>query len=125
MVKIVYGTTVSRDQSDIINMPDNKRMCYDFALKYDEDKEKYFMDIETMYGFDRNGGCREYIEEIFNRFTEFLKYNHIDTSCTLNAEQAFHEPFAFSKECDKIKDCYAIFKFYINGFTGNGLFCIT
>lgn len=95
----------------------------DFDIYFLSDKNKYKIGIETVYQFT-NGidGEKEYILNIFNKFTEWMKSQGFKTDFEFGISDIFTydlNNLNCRSEFNTIEDLYKTFKFFVRGFTSN------
>lgn len=92
----------------------------DFAILYDKEIHKYYMEIETIYNF-ANGQKGElvYLKNILNQFEQWLEENNYDLKGDVILN--YHTVFQGWNACDKtgydsILELYYHFKIMVEGY---------
>ena len=87
----------------------------DFDITYLKNEKKYILGVELIYQFDKGyDGEKAYLEDILDKFTEWMEENGYDTNIKIRIWQ-FGE-FCLNSHFDTIEDAYASFKYMVKGF---------
>lgn len=93
----------------------------DFCLGYDYKDDFYYLEFETFLGFEKDGGCREWVEHCLLELEDYMKRHGYDTSKELNMYDVFTEGVNVRSNFKSIEDAYAFLKFAVHGFHGDGI----
>ena len=88
----------------------------DIDVIYFKNENKYSVGIETMYVFDNKQAEYNYLNDLLNKFTEFMKYNGYDTGIEFSLYEVFTNGININSHFDSLEECYAAFKMFVNGF---------
>ena len=92
----------------------------DIDICYDTKKQKYYLGIETIYGFDDwENGPKQYINRLFNELTEWMIESSYDINYQPGPYKVFTEWNCQFDGFDSIEELYAWFKFMRDGFCGD------
>ena len=106
--KLIFGV-ISYD--DLSTNTANLLTMNDFEVCYNKHNNTYSWSIEYLYSFDNIEGKKKYVERLLNCFTKFMKENKYDTEL-----DGFYTIFTNCTEFDTIEECYANFKYCVNGY---------
>lgn len=88
----------------------------EFCLVYDEEKQKYEFEIETLLGFeDEINGPVKFMECILSDFTDWMDENGYQTAEKVTYWDYF-DTAGINREYDSIEQAYGVFKRMILGF---------
>lgn len=90
----------------------------DFDITYLKDKQKYIMELETIYDFESPEAEREYLVNICNQFTDWMQENGYNTYKKLSFSDLFHKNYSIKSEFDTIEDLYAVFAMLVRTYVG-------
>lgn len=88
----------------------------DFDITYHKDTDDYSISIETIYTFRNEDDEKEYIRDILDQFTKWMKENGYSTENELNLYEVFTESNNINTHFKSIEDCYTYFKMLVNGY---------
>lgn len=115
-VKFIWGITSNDDLSD--RKPSLHTMN-DIDITYDREGKLYSLGIETAYWFNsknrKQSEC-EYLKELLNHFTQYMKDNHYSTDC--EDLTLFLHSGTIPMYAESIKELYVNFKIFVLGFCG-------
>lgn len=107
--------------ADLGSKKPNLTSMNDLDLTYLKDEDKYILGVETLLGFESDEKCKEYMEWLLEKFTEWMKENGYNTDVVLNMCEVFTEGININTHFDDIETAYATFKLLVKGFEGDGL----
>lgn len=97
--------------------PDNERYLFEILQRNDS----YWFTVETFIGFEDKNGCVDYMHRILKEVEEWMLKHNFNTSKELNIYEVFTEGLNAESKMKTIEDCYALIKFLIRGFAGQGV----
>jgi hypothetical protein len=110
-MKHIWGL---KSYDDLSSAPCGLMTMNDIDVTYLKDENKYVLSIETIYMFNGEHGKYRYMEELLNKFSEFMKENNYDTTKEFELFEA--DSININTHFDSIEECYAAFKMFVNGF---------
>ena len=87
----------------------------DFDITYHKDTNDYTFGIETIYSFNTDDGEKEYLQNVLNAFTEWMK----NSGYNVNRKFLLHDVFNGNNivaHFKSIEECYANFKMLVKGY---------
>ena len=87
-----------------------------FAYRYDKETKKYSVDIEAIYQWDDKSGIAIYLQSLLNQFTKYMTDNNLKTNYKISFYDIFYGKIGIECEADTIEECYAKFKFIVDGY---------
>lgn len=90
----------------------------DIDIIYLKDESKYTVGIETMYIFDNKQAEYNYMNDLLDKFTQFMKQNGYDTNQEFALYEVFTNGININTHFDSLEECYAAFKMIVKGFVG-------
>jgi hypothetical protein len=100
---------------DLTSQEANLHTMNDIDVIYDKKRNKYNINIETIYYFPSGkDGERQYIQSLLNEFTNWMNQKKYNT----NVHLYLHEIFTYNIQdgFNSIEDLYAYFKLLVVGF---------
>lgn len=88
----------------------------DLDVIYDKETKKYSVDIEAIYQWDDKSGIAIYLQSLLNQFTKYMTDNNLKTNYKISFYDIFYGKIAIECEADTIEECYAKFKFIVDGY---------
>lgn len=85
----------------------------DIDITYDRDKKIYILGIETVYCFDSKNNECEYLSELLDAFTQFMKDNNYNTE---NPYFFFMHSPETMVEAETIEELYTKFRIFVEGY---------
>lgn len=86
----------------------------DIDLIYLKDKKKYILGIETIFEFEKEEHKINYLKSMLCEFEKFMVENGYNTELKPSWWNVFGK--GISEDFDSIEECYAMFKFLVNGY---------
>ena len=108
-MKYIFGV-ISYDDLTSNNRP-NLLTMNDLDIIFDKHNKTYSWSVEYIYSFPNRDGKKKYLKRLLKCFTKFMKEHNYDTEL-----DGFHTMFANVTEFDTIEECYANFKYCVNGY---------
>lgn len=110
-MKFIWGV---KSWDDLTTQDANLYSMNDLSIVYDKEKKEYMLGIETIYFFNNKEDEIKYLEDLLDKFTEYVKENKYminrDKMCLTNVESS--EPW----RAETISELYIRFKIFVNGF---------
>ena len=106
--KFIFGVISYDDLS--YNKP-NLLTMNDLDVLYNKHNKTYSWDIECVYSFPNKEGKKKYLKRLLKCFTKFMKEHNYNTEL-----DGFYTIFSNVNEFDTIEECYANFKYCVNGY---------
>ena len=78
--------------------------------------KKYSVSVEAIYQFDSIEGQVRYLNKLLHEFTKYMTDNKLDTNYNISFYDIFYGHIAIDCVADSIEECYARFKFIVEGF---------
>ena len=72
--------------------------------------------IEAIYQWDDDSGIIIYLQSLLNQFTKYMTDNNLNTNYKISFYDIFYGKIAMICEADTIEECYAKFKFMVDGY---------
>ena len=88
----------------------------DIDLNYLIDENKYFLDIETIYEFNKEEDKQKYLQNLLNEFTNFMNNSGYDINKKISWHDVFSVNFNLNNSFNTIEECYAVFKLLVVGY---------
>lgn len=107
-IKLIFGV-VSYD--DLTSNTPNLLTMNDLDVIYDKHNNTYSWSVEYIYSFKTIDSKKQYVKRLLDIFTKFMKENGYDTEL-----DGFYTIFANATEFDTLEECYANFKYCVNGY---------
>lgn len=121
MYKIVVGIPAYGAETIIDKeLEDNEDIWCDFSVEHSDNG--YYLSFETMLGFEKPNGCRDWILHCLAVFTEYMINHGFDITRELDMYEVFTRGVGADTHYDEIEDLYALMKLLVLGFHGDGLF---
>lgn len=83
----------------------------DLEVLYNKKNRTYSWDVEAAYHFENLDGKKKYLKRLLKVFTKYMKENGYDTNL-----DGFHTIATHSEYFDTLEECYANFKYCVNGY---------
>ena len=108
-----------KSDDDLTNNEASLYTMNDIDIIYDKKERTYRFGIETIYCFEKGlEGEKEYIQKLFNKFTEWMIQQNYNINRELNIYQVFTEGVNINTHFESIEDSYTTFKYMVKGFCG-------
>lgn len=88
----------------------------DLDVIYDKESKKYSASVEAIYQWDEISGISIYLQSLLNQFTKYMVDNKLDTNYKISFYDIFYGKIAMECEAKTIEECYAKFKFMVDGY---------
>ena len=112
-IKLIFGV---KSYDDLCECDANLYTMNDLAVIYDKQTKKYLTIIETIYQFDFIEGQVRYLNGLLEKFTKYMTDNNLDKNYKISFYDIFHSNININCIADSIEECYARFKFIVEGF---------
>ncbi len=120
MYKILVGIpAASRELIIDKEFEDDVDPWCDFEVVYYEGR--YHMEFETLLGFETPDGCRNWILECYNVFTDYMNSHGLDRTRELDMWSVFTNGVDVNTQFKELEDLYAFMKLLVLGFHGDGI----
>ena len=107
-VKYIFGV-ISYD--DLTSNKPNLLTMNDLDVIYNKHNRTYSWSVEYIYYLPNREGKKKYIKRLLKCFTKFMKEHNYDTEL-----DGFYTTFTGVTEFDTLEECYANFKYCVNGY---------
>lgn len=88
----------------------------DLDIIYDKESKKYSASVEAIYQWDDEGGTVKYLQSLLSQFTKYMIDNNLDTTYKIVFYDIFYGNITMDCVADTIEECYAKFKFMVEGY---------
>ena len=78
--------------------------------------KKYSASVEAIYQWDDKMGIVKYLQSLLSQFTKYMIDNNLDTTYKIVFYDIFYGNIAMDCVADTIEECYAKFKFMVEGY---------
>lgn len=107
-MKYIFGV-ISYD--DLTSNKPNLLTMNDLDVIYNKHNRTYSWSVEYIYSFPNREGKKKYLKRLLKCFTKFMKEHNYDTEL-----DGFYTIFTGITEFDTLEECYANFKYCVNGY---------
>ena len=107
--KFIFGVKSYDDLS--YNSNANLLTMNDLDVLYNKKNNTYSWSVEYIYSFETKDGKKEYLSRLLNCFYKFMKEHKYNTEL-----DGFYTMFSNCTEFDSLEECYANFKYCVNGY---------
>lgn len=113
-IKLIFGT-LSYDEM-VRQYGATLYTMNDLDIIYDKESKKYSASVEAIYQWDDDGGIVKYLQSLLSQFTKYMIDNNLDTTCKIVFYDIFYGNITMDCVADTIEECYAKFKFMVEGY---------
>jgi hypothetical protein len=117
--KIVFGIRI--DGTIIDGFKDQASPYEQYLFEIWKHDNGYKFEVETLIGFNEKNGCIDYMNRILLEVEKWMKMHEFDINKELNVYEVFTKGVNANTTMRTIEDCYALLKFLIRGFKGQGI----
>ena len=107
-MRYIFGV-ISYD--DLTSNKPNLLTMNDLDVIYNKHNRTYSWSVEYIYAFPNIEGKKKYLKRLLKCFTKFMKEHNYNTEL-----DGFYTMFSNVTEFDTIEECYANFKYCVNGY---------
>lgn len=112
-IKLVFGI---KSYDDLCRCGANLYTMNDLEVVYHKGTKQYSISIESIYQWDDKSGIANYLQSLLNQFTKYMIDNNLSTNYKISFYDIFYGKIAIECEADTIEECYAKFKFMVEGY---------
>lgn len=113
-IKLIFGT-LSGDEM-VTRYGATLYTMNDLDVLYDKETKKYSASVEAIYQWDNKENIVVYLQSLLSKFTQYMIDNNLNTNCHISFYDMFYGKIAIDCESDSIEECYARFKFMVDGY---------
>ena len=113
LIKLVFGI---KSYDDLCRCGANLYTMNDLEFVYHKETKKYSISIEAIYQWDDKSGIVKYLQSLLNQFTKYMTDNNLKTNYKISFYDIFYGKIGIECEADTIDECYAKFKFIVDGY---------
>lgn len=113
-IKLIFGVISYDDLCGSSHA--NLYTMNDLEVCYDKNTKKYNVSVETAYMFMSEKDEMKYIKALLSQFTKYMNENRLDTNYQIGLFVLFSGGFGIDCTSDSIEECYAKFKFMVEGY---------
>ena len=112
-IKLIFGV---KSYDDLCECDVNLYTMNDLDVLYDKETKKYSVSVEAIYQFDSIEGQVRYLNQLLHEFTKYMTDNKLDTNYQISFYDIFYGHMGIDCVAESIEECYAKFKFIVEGF---------
>ena len=112
-IKLIFGI---KSYDDLCECGANLYTMNDLDVIYDKESKRYSASVEAIYQWDDKSGIVRYLQSLLSQFTKYMTDNNLDTNYKISFYDMFYGKIAIECEADTIEECYAKFKFMVDGY---------
>ena len=112
-IKLIFSI---KSYDDLCECDANLYTMNDLDVIYDKQTKKYSISIETFYQFDSIEGEVKYLNGLLEKFTKYMTDNNFDKDYKISFYDIFYGDININCIANSIEECYARFKFIVEGF---------
>jgi flagellin-specific chaperone FliS len=113
-IKLIFGT-LSYDEM-VRQYGATLYTMNDLDIIYDKESKKYSASVEAIYQWDDKSGIFKYLQSLLSQFTKYMIDNNLDTTYKIVFYDIFYGNITIDCVADTIEECYAKFKFMVEGY---------
>lgn len=112
-LNLIWGI---KSYDDLTGQPCSVYTMNDFEILQDKDTNEYMLSVETVYAFTKDGGDKEYVQNILKQFRDWMKASEYPTDHKLDLWDIFTNGANIRTKFKTIPEAYAAFKFLVTGY---------